>query len=85
MPLSPEARRWVERQADLGAALGDLASAGDDYEIVLAVEPGAAAQALRGARGAPLTEVGRFTAAPGVVVRLDGAVVQTPRLGWRHT
>jgi thiamine-monophosphate kinase len=84
MPLSPEGRRWAERQADLGAALADLASAGDDYEIVLAVEPGAAAEASRGAGGTPLTVVGRFTEKRGVAVRLDGAVVQTPRLGWRH-
>ena len=41
LPLSRAATAWLETRVDPAAALADLASGGDDYEIVMAAPPGA--------------------------------------------
>jgi len=59
----------------LGAPLDALRfGAGDDYELILAVDPESktACAALAHAHGVPLAFVGRFTDAPGLIVRDRG-------------
>lgn len=61
---------------------------GDDYELLLAIEPGrfdACAEAAREA-GAPLFRIGQFTPAAGrlVLQRADGAEEPLPGSGYDH-
>lgn len=61
---------------------------GDDYELLLAIEPGrfdACAEASREA-GAPLFRIGQFTPAAGALVlqRADGSEVPLPGRGYDH-
>ena len=73
-PLSPAAQAWLAAQPDRRAALVRLATGGDDYEIVCAA-PGP----IPG-----FTVVGEVVAAPGIEVRVDGALVDAGPGGWRH-
>lgn len=80
VPLSPAAR-----------AAGRLAlclTGGDDYELLLAVPPGAepALAAIAARTGTPLTRIGHFRAgAPAVTVRApDGSIMKLASGGWSH-
>jgi thiamine-monophosphate kinase len=86
LPLSAAARAWFESRVDPEAALSFLATAGDDYEILLTCAPSAEAALMRAAEGLHLrlTTVGRVTAGQGVTVRLGGKTLALDRLGWRH-
>jgi thiamine-monophosphate kinase len=67
VPSDPELTRAAERW---GEALKSVASgASDDYELLMAVDPNAREACARAAaeRGVPLTFVGRFTDAPGIL------------------
>ena len=70
-----------------GAPLLDLATGGDDYEIVCtaAAVQVEALQAAAMAAGAPLTVVGRVVEGQGVSAHSGGQPVALERLGWRHT
>ncbi len=74
VPVSPQARAWLDAQPDRTAALLALASGGDDYEIVAA-----SPVALPG-----FTVIGEVTAGQGVEVTCAGAPVQAGPGGWRH-
>ena len=86
LPVSPAAGRWLVGRPDRIAALRDLATAGDDYEIVCAVAPeqAAAFRIATQAIGLRFTEIGALTEAPGVRVFHDRVEVQLDRLGYRH-
>lgn len=86
LPLSRAATAWLETRVDPAAALADLASGGDDYEIVMAAPPGAFDSLKRQAdeQRLRLTVVGAVTQGEGVVVRHGGEVVPIERAGWRH-
>jgi len=77
LPLSPAARAWLDLQSDRAAALGALASGGDDYEVVCAASPQAAA--LLG-----LTVVGELLPGSGTETRVAGEPVAIGAGGWRH-
>lgn len=77
VPLSAEAQAWLAGQADRAAALLALASGGDDYEIVCAAAPDAAARL-------GLTVVGEVVEGRGVEVLLDGRSLPAGAGGWRH-
>jgi thiamine-monophosphate kinase len=86
LPLSPAAAAWCEGQADQSGARLALATGGDDYALVCAVDPAsepAFVQAVQ-ALGVPTARVGHFTAASGLDVALAGVPISTGRLGWRH-
>lgn len=82
IPLSPAAARWISRR-DFADGVADLASAGDDYEILFAAPPARASEIAR-AVGAPLTRIGRVIAGAGVRLTLDGAEIAAPRGGHVH-
>lgn len=75
MPLSDEARCWVAGQAERAAALLQLASGGDDYEIVCTSPQ---------AEMAGFTAIGEVVGDAGVSVFADGRRVEPGAGGWRH-
>lgn len=77
VPLSTEARAWLEGQPSQVEALGALASGGDDYQIVCALAPG-----FEPPEG--LTIIGRFGEGQGVAACFEGQQVQVSRQGWTH-
>ena len=85
-PLSPAALAWLERQPDRSAALTELATGGDDYEIICTAAADAVAplRAAAVARGFSFTEIGRVVEGTGVTPRIDGSTVSIDRPGYRH-
>ncbi|MFN3538020.1 MAG: thiamine-phosphate kinase, partial [Brevundimonas sp.] len=77
---------WFETRVDPLAALTDLATGGDDYELVMAVAPNAIDGLKReaDARHLRLTVLGVATEGEGVVVRYGGEIVEVAQTGWRH-
>ncbi|MHB8529071.1 MAG: thiamine-phosphate kinase [Caulobacteraceae bacterium] len=86
LPLSGEARAWLDAQPDRAAAALALATGGDDYALVCAVDPGDEAAFLRQviARGSPAASVGRFGAGHTLLVSVAGEPISPTSLGWRH-
>lgn len=80
LPLSGSARGWLARQADPAAALAQLATGGDDYEIACTAAPDQAAALT--AQG--MTVIGEVAAGQGVRVLHQGRDVALDRTGWRH-
>jgi len=70
-----------------GEARLEAATAGDDYELLFAADPGQAAAILALAEeiGLPLSPIGSFAAGAGLSLTEDGAPVPLPaRLGFEH-
>jgi thiamine-monophosphate kinase len=86
LPLSPAARAWLSAQPDEPAARIDLASGGDDYEIVCTAPAGQAQRLIEAARaaGLPLTEIGVVGVGEGIAVSASGQERAITRSGWRH-
>jgi thiamine-monophosphate kinase len=86
IPLSPEGLRRVEGAPDRRAALIELATGGDDYELVLTAAPERAEQAIAAAAeaGERLTVVGRMGEGEGVRALHQGREAPVARLGYRH-
>jgi thiamine-monophosphate kinase len=74
VPFSPEAAAWLARQPDRSAAVADLATGGDDYQIVAT-----APQVMLG-----FTAIGTVTEGQGVRVTYEGAPLALERAGYRH-
>lgn len=87
IPLSPAARAWLEAQDDRDAAIADLASMGDDYEILFAA-PAARRRSIEMAAQVTRTPIVRIgTVMRGKGVRLmseDGKPIDAPNRGWDH-
>jgi thiamine-monophosphate kinase len=86
LPLSAAAGQWVMGQPDLIAALRDIATAGDDYEIVCTARPEAVEPLQLAARsaGVGLTVMGLVTQGAGMKVVCGDAEVTIDRPGYRH-
>ena len=86
MPLSPAAQAWLERQPDRVAALGDLATGGDDYEVVCTADMMGAIQLAIAAEQADIVfnPVGRVADGEGTIALHKGWPVLLDRIGWRH-
>jgi thiamine-monophosphate kinase len=86
LPLSEDGLRHVEGAADRAAALVELASGGDDYELVCtaALERAEHVIAAAAAAGVRMTAVGRMVGGQGVRAIHDARDVTPPRLGYRH-
>jgi thiamine-monophosphate kinase len=78
MPLSPEASGWLAKQDDNAAGLAQLATGGDDYQIVCTVDP------MRAGRLTGFTAMGSVVDGQGVETRYAGQPVNLTRTGWRH-
>ena len=85
-PLSQEGLSHVEGAPDRLAALIELATGGDDYELVCTAAPERAGRlmAAAAAAGVRMTVVGRMTQGQGVRALHGGREVHVPRLGYRH-
>ncbi|MDB5422590.1 MAG: thiL, partial [Phenylobacterium sp.] len=75
IPLSAPARRWLDAQPDRMAALVELATGGDDYELVCTC-PGDPPPGF--------TAIGEVSAGEGADVRAEGRTLEVSRGGWRH-
>lgn len=86
LPLSIGAAAWCASQPHEGRARLELASGGDDYALVCALDPAdeAAFRASVAALGVPAAAVGVFRSAPGIGVSLGGKSLGAERFGWRH-
>jgi thiamine-monophosphate kinase len=86
VPLSVAARAWLETQADPAQARAALASGGDDYEILCAVDPDMVGPLRRAAEdaGLALTPVGVVRTGDGVRVLSEGREMEVAHRGWRH-
>jgi len=86
LPLSAAAGRWFNGQSDLIAALSDLATAGDDYEIVCTAPPEAVEPLQFAARsaGVGLTVIGLVTQGAAIKVECGDTEVTIERAGYRH-
>jgi thiamine-monophosphate kinase len=80
VPLSPAARAVGPAQLPL------ILTGGDDYELAIAVRPGAEGGLAAAAAAVPVTRIGRFLAGPATVtVRgADGTPLPLGRGGWSH-
>ena len=86
LPTSAAAQAWLGERVDEVAALSDLATGGDDYEIVFTA-PARHEETLRRLAEAQLvrlTRIGRVEAGSGVEVRHKDAPVAIASPGWRH-
>jgi len=86
LPLSAPAAAWLAEAADPVAAGIELATGGDDYEIVCAAAPenAAALLAAAAAAGIALAPIGRASEGSGVRVIANGAEVEIARAGYVH-
>jgi thiamine-monophosphate kinase len=84
LPLSPAARRVIEREPDLPAR---LAAAGDDYELLFAAPPeaGEAIGLLAAELGLPITAIGTIEDGAGVrLLDAGGNQIPVATTGYRH-
>lgn len=82
IPLSDE---LVAAGGEGRAARLEAATAGDDYELLLAAPPSLGEALRAGGFEPPLTRVGRFDAGSGVILRDGSEAVPLPaRLGFEH-
>jgi thiamine-monophosphate kinase len=86
LPLSPAAQSWLALQPSAAAGLVELASAGDDYELLLTADVGAALPLAVAAAeaGFALTPIGRIHEGQGTLVLHNSRPVQVQKTGWRH-
>jgi thiamine-monophosphate kinase len=87
LPLSQVAQEWLEAQSDRRAGRLDLASSGDDYELLLAVPKARQTGFLEACDqlGVPATVIGDLHAASGggsLQVSAEGQRVKPSRLGF---
>lgn len=80
MPLSRAARLVLRQAQDEARGLLDLATGGDDYEIVCTAAPQDAPALIE----AGFTIVGRAADGEGVAVTFRGHPMAPERTGWRH-
>jgi thiamine-monophosphate kinase len=84
LPLSAPARRLVAEHPDLAV---QLATGGDDYELLFAApaEANAAIERLAAVSAVPITVIGEFEAGAGVrLVDAAGAAIPLATAGWTH-
>ena len=87
VPIADDARRLAEQSADGSTPLDHALSDGEDFELILAVQPEEARRLLHERPLAvPIADIGEFIAEPGLW-QIDRSGVRrslAPR-GWQHT
>lgn len=86
MPVSPPAKAWLSRQADPTLARSQLASFGDDYQILFTA-PARQMRAIEQSaadRGVPVTVIGQCRKGEGVRVLSSGQEITPPKRGHDH-
>lgn len=84
IPLSPDARELVEKEAEYWPA---ILTGGEDYELAFTVVPGRIAELARLSRqaGVPVARIGEITDRGEVIVRDEaGSPLQLERAGFVH-
>ena len=86
LPLSEAAQAWLKTAADAVAARVELATGGDDYEVVCTAPPDRAGEliAAASALGIAMTEVGTIQVTAGVRVFAAGRELAVARRGYVH-
>jgi thiamine-monophosphate kinase len=86
IPLSLEAVEYCKNEDDFAAATEHGLSDGEDFELILAVPPHEAERLLRDQPlDIPLTQIGWFTAEPGLTQQLpSGEVLPLQPRGYEH-
>ncbi len=86
LPVSEPAQIWLSGQPDQVQTLVELATGGDDYEVVCACAPDHAAELIAAceACGVAMTDIGEVRAGEGITVLHQGRPVPVARTGWRH-
>ena len=86
LPLSLAGHAWFDGRVDEEAALGLLATGGDDYEIAFTARASDEAPLRREAerRHLRLTRVGQVVQGRGVSARFRGRAVEVKTAGWTH-
>jgi thiamine-monophosphate kinase len=86
LPLSPDGLLHFGHAADRVSALVELATGGDDYELVCTAAPERAGVVIAAAQaaGIGMTVVGRVVEGQGVRVFHDGREIAVARPGYRH-
>lgn len=85
-PMSAAAQSWFDSRVDEEAALEQLASGGDDYQILFTA-PAGQEEAVRldsERRHIRVTKVGRVIAGTGLSVIYQGREITPTRKGWTH-
>ena len=87
IPLSVEGLAYIGRAGDRVAALSDLVTGGDDYELVVTAAPERAGHLVAAAEtaGIRMTAIGRVGEGQGVRVLYDGRETHLERRGYRHS
>lgn len=85
-PLSGAGQSWFDSRVDDEAALEQLASGGDDYQILFTAPPGQEDAVRRESerRHVRVTKIGRVTEGRGLSVVYQGQVINPVRVGWTH-
>ena len=86
LPLSPDGLRYVGQAADRLSALVQLATGGDDYELICTAAPERAGALIAAAEAArvDMTVVGHVVEGGGVRAFHEGREVAIGRTGYRH-
>ena len=86
LPLSANAAAWCAGQADPARARLTLATGGDDYALICAVDPAdlPALAAVAADHGVASARVGAFGRGEGVAVSFDGQALSVQTPGWSH-
>jgi thiamine-monophosphate kinase len=86
LPLSPAAQSWLALQPYPSGALVELATSGDDYELLLTADVSAALPLAMAAAaaGVALTPIGRIHEGEGTAILHHGRPVLVQKTGWRH-
>jgi thiamine-monophosphate kinase len=86
LPLSANAAAWCAGEADQARARLTLATGGDDYAIICAVDPGdvPSLTAVAAEHDVACARVGTFERGEGVRVTLAGRDIPIQRGGWSH-
>jgi thiamine-monophosphate kinase len=78
LPLSAEGAAWLAEQPDRATGLVQLATGGDDYQLVCTADP------MRAARLTGFTTIGAVHDGAGIEAWFGGRDLRLQHTGWRH-